>query len=325
MNNRPFHIVVAETYGDAALAVLREAGEVRMLESCDEDSLRRAVATADALLVRTYAQVTPRVLEAAPRLRVIGRAGVGLDNIDVEAARARGIAVVYTPAAATHSVAELTIGLMIALERHIVGSDTAVRAGQFGQARRVSRGRELHGLTMGIVGLGRIGRCVGRAAAGLGMKVVFNDIVDVGELDYPAQPVDKPALFSTSDVVTLHVPLTPTTHKLVTAEVLAGFRPTATLINTARGAVVDLVALAEALKAGGLAGAALDVYDPEPPPPDHPILHAPHTLFSAHVGARTHSGLARMEEVVEDVVAVLNGRTPRYTAGPSELYPQETG
>ncbi|MBN1512388.1 MAG: hypothetical protein JXB13_10265, partial [Phycisphaerae bacterium] len=170
MNHRPFHIVVAESYGEAALAVLREAGEVQLLDSYEETALIRAVAEADALLVRTYAQVTPRVLDAAPRLRVIGRGGVGLENIDVEAARARGITVVYTPAAATHSVAELTIGLMIALERQIAQADCAVRAGRFAEARRVSRGRELCGLTMGIVGLGRIGRCVGRAATGLGMR-----------------------------------------------------------------------------------------------------------------------------------------------------------
>jgi D-3-phosphoglycerate dehydrogenase len=318
MNHRPFQIVVAERYGEAALAVLRKAGEVHVLDSYEESVLLRAVAEADALLVRTYAQVTARVIEAAPRLRVIGRGGVGLDNVNVQAARARGIPVVYTPAAATHSVAELTIGLMIALERHIVGAHAAVRAGQFAEARRVSRGRELHGLTMGIVGLGRIGRCVGRAAAGLGMNILFNDIVDVGSLDFEARGVDKPTLFSTADVVTLHVPLTPSTRGLVNAEVLAGFRQPATLINTARGAVVDLVALAAALQAGTVAGAALDVYDPEPPPPDHPILHAPHVLFSAHVGARTHSGLARMEQVVEDVVAVLNGGTPAYPAPPAE-------
>jgi len=321
MNHRPFHIVVAESYGEAALAVLREAGEVHVLDSYEESTLIRAVADADALLVRTYAHVTQRVLEAAPRLRVIGRGGVGLDNIDVKAARTRGITVVYTPAAATHSVAELTIGLMIALERQVVAADTAVRAGRFVEARRVSRGRELRGLTMGIVGLGRIGRCVGRAAAGLGMNVLFNDIVDAGPLDYEAQAVDKPTLFTTADVVTLHVPLTPSTRGLVNAEVLAGFRQTATLINTARGGVVDLVALAAALKAGNDAGAALDVYDPEPLPPDHPILHAPNVLFSAHVGARTHSGLARMEQVVEDVVAVLNGQTPVYPAPPSESCP----
>jgi len=312
---RPPIIVVAEPYSDASLAVLHRAGEVRVLKSYDEASLLEAVADADALLVRTYAQVTDRVLDHAPRLRVIGRGGVGLENIDVAAALRRNITVVHTPAAATRSVEELTIGLMIALERRIVDADQAMRRGQFAQARARSRGRELCGLTMGIVGLGRIGMCVGRTCSlGLGMRVLFNDIVDVGPLDFPAEPADKAALFRDSDVVSLHVPLTPLTRGMVSAEVLATFKPTATLINTSRGAVVNLIALADALTAGRLAGAACDVFDPEPPPPDHPILHAPNVLLSAHVGARTHEGLDRMNAVVHDVVAVLQGRSPQYPA-----------
>ena len=311
----PPTIVVAEAYSEASLATLRRAGEVRVLKSYDEASLLEAVADADALLVRTYAQVTDRVLDHAPRLRVIGRGGVGLENINVAAALRRNITVVHTPAAATRSVEELTIGLMIALERRIVDADQAMRRGQFAQARARSRGRELCGLTMGIVGLGRIGMCVGRTCSlGLGMRVLFNDIVDVGPLDFPAEPADKAALFRESDVVSLHVPLTPLTRGMVSAEVLATFKPTATLINTSRGAVVDLIALADALTAGRLAGAACDVFDPEPPPPDHPILHAPNVLLSAHVGARTHEGLDRMNAVVDDVVAVLQGRSPQYPA-----------
>jgi len=314
-DSRPPTIVVAEAYSEASLATLRRAGEVRVLKSYDETSLLEAVADADALLVRTYAQVTDRVLDHAPRLRVIGRGGVGLENINVAAALRRNITVVHTPAAATRSVEELTIGLMIALERRIVDADQAMRRGQFAQARARSRGRELCGLTMGIVGLGRIGMCVGRTCSlGLGMRVLFNDIVDVGPLDFPAEPADKAALFRDSDVVSLHVPLTPLTRGMVSAEVLATFKPTATLINTSRGAVVDLIALADALTAGRLAGAACDVFDPEPPPPDHPILRAPNVLLSAHVGARTHEGLDRMNAVVDDVVAVLQGRSPQYPA-----------
>ena len=314
-DSRPPTIVVAEAYSEASLATLRRAGEVRVLKSYDEASLLEAVADADALLVRTYAQVTDRVLDHAPRLRVIGRGGVGLENIDVAAALRRNITVVHTPAAATRSVEELTIGLMIALERRIVDADQAMRRGQFAQARARSRGRELCGLTMGIVGLGRIGMCVGRTCSlGLGMRVLFNDIVDVGPLDFPAEPADKAALFRDSDVVSLHVPLTPLTRGMVSAEVLATFKPTATLINTSRGAVVDLLALADALTAGRLAGTACDVFDPEPPPPDHPILRAPNVLLSAHMGARTHEGLDRMNAVVHDVVAVLEGRSPQYPA-----------
>lgn len=315
MASRPYHIVVAEPYSESALAALREVGQVRILDSCDEPSLLTAVADADALLVRTYARVTARVFEAAPGLRVVGRGGVGLDNVDLSAARARGVIVVYTPAAATHSVAELTIALMIALERNLLAGDEAVRTDHLAEARSRPHGREFQGRTVGIVGLGRIGRAVARACGpGLGMRVLYNDLVDVGRVEFPAESASKPVLFRESDVVSLHVPLTKRTRHLINADVLATFKPAATLINTARGAVVDLIALADALRSGRLAGTALDVFDPEPLPRDHPILSAPNVLFSPHVGARTHEGLARMNEVVHDVIAVLQGRSPKYPA-----------
>jgi D-3-phosphoglycerate dehydrogenase len=320
MASRPYHIVVAEPYSESALAALRGAGRVRVLDSYDEPSLLTAVADADALLVRTYAQVTARVLEAAPRLQVVGRGGVGLENVDLSAAHARRVIVVYTPAAATRSVAELTLGLMIALERGVLAGDEAVRTGRLAEARRVPHGRELQGRTVGIVGLGRIGRAVARSCGpGLGMRVLYNDIVDVGRVEFPAESASKPVLFRESDVVSLHVPLTKRTRHLINADVLATFKPTTTLINTARGAVVDLIALADALRSGRLAGAALDVFDPEPLPRDHPILSAPNVLCSPHVGARTHEGLARMNDVVHDVIAVLEGRSPQYPAPADEV------
>jgi len=299
----------------AALDAFRPAGRVLELAQYDADTLATAVQDADALLVRTYARVTRAVLEQATRLRVIGRAGVGLDNIDLEAARDHDIVVVHTPAAATHSVAELTIGLMIGLERRLVHADRAVRGGRFQEARKQATCRELHGLTLGIVGMGRIGRCVGRiGACGLGMRVIYNDIVDMEPLDFPADFVGKPALIQTADVVTLHVPLTPLTRGLVDGPRLATMKSSATLINTARGGVVDLDALAAAVQAGTPAGVALDVYAPEPPPPDHPIFQTPNVMLSSHIGARTAAGIARMERVVDDVVHVLQGKPPAFPA-----------
>ncbi len=337
-------IVVAESYGPDAMADLERAGRVVRLPACDPDTLAAAIDDADALLVRTYARVTRELLDRAHRLRVIGRAGVGLDNIDLAAAHERGIVVVSTPAAATHSVAELTVGLMIGLERRLVWADTAVRQARFMEARAQASSRELHGLTLGIIGMGRIGQCVGRIGAlGLGMRVIYNDIVDVGPLGFSAEPMDKPDLFRAADVVSLHVPLTPLTERLIDATALATMKPTATLINTSRGAVVDLDALAAALQRGAhagtlrpgahadaaekgspagafgriaIAGAALDVYEPEPPPPDHPIFDVPNVLLSAHIGARTAAGIGRMERVVDDVIAVLQGRPPAYPALP---------
>ncbi len=312
-----YKIVVCEAYSDAALEHLRRVGEVTHLNRPGEHELSTALADADALLVRTYTGVTQRILDAAPRLKVVGRGGVGVENIDVRAAAARGITVVHTPAAATEAVAELTIGLILALERKILAGDARVRAGDFDEARRAALGRELGQCTLGIIGLGRIGRVVGRiAAAGFGARVVYNDVIDVGPVDFAATSLSKSELYAAADVVTLHVPLTGLTRGLIDADALAQFRPTTTLVNTARGAVLDAGAVAAALREGRLAGAAIDVFDPEPPPPDHPLRNAPNVILSPHAGARSPRGQARMNDVVHDVVAVLEGRTPRYPVTP---------
>jgi phosphoglycerate dehydrogenase-like enzyme len=257
--------------------------------------------------------VSRYVIEQAAQLRVIGRAGVGLDNIDLAAARERGIVVVHTPAAATDAVADLTVGLMLASLRKIAAADRDVRAGRFHEVRDECIGPELGELTVGIVGMGRIGRAVAqRCHFGFGARILFNDIVPILGLDFPARSVSKHELYAASDVVTLHVPLTEATNGMIDAAALTRFKPGAVLINTARGAVVDSVALADALRSGHLGAAGLDVVDPEPLPADHPLLLAPHTLITPHIGARTPGGLARMNDVVEDVVAVLEGRPPRF-------------
>ncbi|MCH7813366.1 MAG: hydroxyacid dehydrogenase [Planctomycetes bacterium] len=310
-----FDILVAESFDDSALERLRRIGRLRSTTAVDEDGLRREVPGADALLVRSYAQVTVSVIEAADRLKVIGRGGAGLDNVDLAAARRRGIAVVYTPAAASDSVAEFTVGLMLALERRLVSAEALLRSGRFHEARAAAAGRELRGLTLGIVGMGRIGSSVGRiCGAGLGMKVRYNDVVAITGLEYEAEPVDKARIWAESDVITLHVPLTGQTRHLVDVDVLQHVQPGATLINTSRGPVVDGAALAAALTEGRLAGAALDVFEPEPPDADHPLLSAPNVLPTPHLAARTREGSARMNDVVDDVMAVLTGRQVQYPA-----------
>lgn len=174
-------------------------------------------------------------------------------------------------------------------------------------------GRELRGLTLGVVGMGRIGSAVARICGqGLGMRILYNDIRNIGPLPFPTTAAAKEALYRESDIVTMHVPLTDATRGMINAETLRLFRSSATLINTARGPVVSANALAEALGSGRLAGAALDVHDPEPPGEDHPLLRAPNVLLSPHIGARTRSGLSRMNDVVDDVIAVLEGRRPAY-------------
>jgi len=310
-------IVVCEHYADTTFQRLRKVGDVTHVQLPGEEELIAALADADAVLVRTYTQVTARVLESAPRLKVIGRGGVGVENIDVHAAAARGITVVHTPAAASEAVAELTVGLILALERKIIAGDARVRAGDFAGARSAAIGRELGQCTLGIIGMGRIGRIVGRiAATGFGSRVVYNDIIDAGPLGFAAESMSKPEVYAAADVLTLHVTLTDLTRGLIDAGALARVKPTTTLINTARGAVLDAGAVATALHEGRLAGAAIDVFDPEPPPPDHPLRTAPNVILSPHAGARSPRGQARMNDVVDDVIAVLDGRPPRYPVTP---------
>ncbi len=309
------HLVFADEFDPAAVESARALGRVTLLRACDEATLMEAVGDCDALLVRTRTAVTRAVIDKAKRLRVIGRGGVGLENVDVDAARERGITVVYTPSAATDAVADLTVGLMITLLRRIAASDVMIRNGLFAEARESSIGFELAELTLGIIGLGRIGKAVARRCRnGFGMTILYNDILPPGSIDFPATSVEKERLYRASDVVSLHVPLTKKTQHLVDDAVLAQFKEGAILLNTSRGAVVDSDALARALTESKLGGAALDVFDPEPLPIDHPLMKAPNTLFTPHIGARTHRGLTRMNAVIDDVIRVLKGQEPRYPA-----------
>ncbi|MHC4609058.1 MAG: NAD(P)-dependent oxidoreductase [Planctomycetota bacterium] len=310
-----YDILLAETFDESALQRLASVGRVRPASGCDAATLIREVPGAHALLVRTYAEVDAAVLEAGSELKVVGRGGVGLENVDLAAARRRGITVVYTPAAASDSVAEFTVGLILALERHLLKADAMVRGHRFREARRSLMGRELGGLTLGIVGMGRIGRRVGRICQrGLGMLVRHNDIIPITGLDFEAESADKQRIWAESDVVSLHVPLTKRTRHLIDSDVLRRLKAGATLINTSRGPVVDATALAQALAEGRLAGAALDVHEPEPPPPEHPLLTAPNVLLTPHLAARTGVGLGRMNDVVDDVIAALTGQRVQHPA-----------
>jgi D-3-phosphoglycerate dehydrogenase len=305
-------VVVAEPIREQALARLAARHDVVRLQACGEHELLAAVGDASALVVRTYSPVTAAVIAAAPLLRVIARAGSGVENIDVKAARAAGIPVVYRPAAATAAVAELTIGLLIALERRVLDSGREVASGRFADRRNAFTGRQLSDMTLGIVGCGRIGSRVARMAhAAFEMPIVFNDIRPV-QPGVAARSLPFEELLGAADAVSLHVPLTPRTRHLIDASALRLMKPGALLINTARGAVLDAGAVAEALRADRLGGAAIDVFDPEPPPEDHPLRHAPRCILTPHIGARTRTALEAMSDVVDDVLAVLDGREPEY-------------
>lgn len=309
-------IVVTEPISPRALATLASAGSVLQLSECSEEALLNAVADCDALVVRTLSRVTRRVIEVGTSLRVIGRGGVGLDNIDLDAAKERVIPVVYTPHAATEAVADLTFALILGLTWNLTARDRGVREGNFAAARTSGLARELGGLTLGIIGLGRIGQAVARRAVhGFLMKVLYHD---VAEMELPqglkVLPADMDRLLKGSDIVSLHVPLTAETRGMIGKRELELMNTGSLLINTSRGAVVDGMALARALHAGRPGGAGLDVFEPEPPGANHPLLGAPNTLFTPHAGSRTALAQERMNDVVNDVVAVLHGKPPKFPA-----------
>lgn len=311
---------MAEALSDSALERLAAVGEVVRLPKPEPALLLQESANADALVVRTYALVTAQVIAAAQkagRLKVIGRAGVGLDNIDVRAALAAGIQVVNTPAASTHAVAELVVGLIVAMQRGIVTNDARMRSGEFAGLRAgIPKWTELRHQTLGVIGMGRIGQAIGaKMSLGLGMRVIYRDIRDVGPLNFPAQAMESAeAVYAGADVITMHVPLTKLTRGMINAKTLASFKPGAYFVNASRGPVVDAIALAEVLRSGALGGAAIDVFDPEPPAPDHPIMTAPNCILSPHVASRSKEAITAMNDVVDDVIRVLNGEAPRYPA-----------
>jgi D-3-phosphoglycerate dehydrogenase len=317
-------IVVAEKVSKSAMSRLASVGEVVVLEEYDQAALVKAVADADALIVRSYALVNEMVIEAARqggKLRVIGRAGVGLDNIDVRAAVDAGMVVVYTPAASTQAVADLAVGLILSLQRRIVDCDVQMHQGEFASLRGGAAPMPgLHLQTLGVIGMGRIGTAVGqRLHNGFGMQVIYYDIREIGLLPFAAEcKANAEEVYAQADVITLHVPLTSLTRKMINADTLKSFKKGSWLINTSRGPVVEPSALAEALKGGRLAGAALDVHEEEPPPKDYPLLTAPNCILTAHVGARTKESLVAMNDVVDDVIGVLQGRQPMYPADPDQ-------
>ena len=279
--------------------------------------LTPSFASADGLVVRTYTRVNEALLAKAPKLRVVARGGVGLDNIDVTACRKRGIEVVYTPDANTLAVGDFVFGYLLQLVRPwCFFRERAYEPAEFKRIREAVRGTQLNELTLGILGMGRVGRRVGHIAAnGFGMRVIYNDLLDVQKLlDFPAEPVDKPTLYRNADILTIHVDMRPSNRNLVAAEQIAMLKPTAILINTSRGEVLDAHALAEAIRNKKLAAAALDVFAPEPPPADFPLLGFENVLLTPHLASRTRTATENMSWVVRDVIEVLEGRPPKYPA-----------
>ncbi|MHC5111996.1 MAG: hydroxyacid dehydrogenase [Planctomycetota bacterium] len=316
MPDTPFHIVIlTDKLSAESIDKARQHGQVTLVRDPGEEALLQAVSKAHALVIRTNIQITEKVIQHARNLKVIGRSGVGLDNIDLEACRKNGIAVVHTPHAATEAVADLAVGMMIDLLRFTRQATHALRDNGYREARRKFVGRELHDLTLGIVGFGRIGQALAsRCRLGFGMEILFCDIASTAPVLFPARQVEFDALIQGADVISLHVPLTDLTRRMINAQTLTLCRPGAILINTARGAVVDTTALVDALKTGKLAGAALDVTEPEPLPPEHALLNNPHVIVTPHIGAGTGVAQQRMSDVIDDVILVLRGQEPAHPA-----------
>jgi D-3-phosphoglycerate dehydrogenase len=282
-------ILVASRIHEKAIQLLKENGfEVTIVEEPNEDELARIIKGFDGLIVRSKPLVTRKVIESADRLKVIARAGVGLDNIDVKAAEQRGIALINAPESSTQSVAELAIGLMLAVARKIAFSDRRMREGYW--AKKEAMGVELSGKTLGVIGAGRIGSAVARIAKyGFNMHILYYDVACRDDLnkELGAECVSIEELLKRSDIVTIHVPLLPETRHMINEEKLRLMKKTAILINTSRGAVVDTAALVKALSEGWIAGAGLDVFEEEPLPKDHPLTKLDNVVLTPHIGAST--------------------------------------
>jgi len=315
MNPRPKILSLTGMHKDG-LDELKARADLQMASALDAATLRREVVGADGLIIRTGGVVDAALLDAGRDLRVVGRHGVGYDQIDIPAATERGVQVVYTPGANTQSVAEHVFAMMIAVSKHFPRMTAALAAGDY-HARTSMTGREIAGKSIGIIGFGRIGRAVGRIAHhGFAMNVLYNDIVpappDVEE-STGARRVSLEEAISIPEYVTLHVPLDASTRRMIDQKRLALLRRDAILINTSRGPVVDEQAVAQALDEKRLWGYAADVFTVEPPPPGHPLIGRPDVLLTPHSAAQTEEGLRAMAvTIVKEVLDVLAGKRPQF-------------
>ena len=281
-------VLVCDPIHEDGIKILRHAGfEIDISPEISYEELKGKVRDYDVLVVRSRTKVTREIIEAGEKLKVVGRAGAGIDNIDVEAAKERGVKVLNTPEAPAIAVAELTIGLLLSLARQIPRADSSMKEGRW--AKKEFRGWQLNGKTLGVVGLGHIGEKVARLAKAFGMKILITKRTPpspeiLKELEAEFVPLDE--LLRRSDIVSLHVPLTPQTYHMIGEREIQLMKDGAFIINTSRGAVIDEKALFKALKSGKLGGAALDVYEVEPPK-DYSLMKLPNVVCTPHIGAQT--------------------------------------
>lgn len=307
-----YNILITDGLDARGQSILRASANVNYRESTPADELTSLIAEYDALIVRGQSRVTAAVLDAAPRLRVVGRAGVGVDNIDLEAAKKHNITVVNAPSSTTVAVAELALGLLLAIAREIPRGDAGMKQGQW--LKKEFEGVELNGKTLGIIGYGRIGTEVGKRAAAFGMNVVtYDPNVSEHELEHGnAEPVSLQDLFAWSDFISLHLPLNVQTRDLIGPLAFSQMKDGVRIISTARGGIIDESALLNALNSGKVAGAALDVFEKEPPGLTELVSH-PRVIATPHIGAQTAEAQSRAaEDIAGEVLAALQGKSLRW-------------
>ena len=305
-------VLVADPIAPEGIEILKTVADVDVKTGLAKEELARIIGDYDALAVRSETKVTGDIIAQAGKLKIIGRAGVGVDNIDVEAATNRGILVVNSPDGNTFAAAELTVAMLLALARHIPQADAALRAGRWD--RKKYMGSEVYGKALGVIGLGKIGREVAKRLQSFGMRVLGYDPYLKPEQAEALgiKLVDLDTLYKESDYVTVHVPKTKETTGMINAEKLALMKPTVRLINVARGGIFDEAAVADAAKSGRIAGAAVDVFTTEPAPADNPLLGIPNVITTPHLGASTEEAQVNVAiDIAEQIVDVLNGKPAR--------------
>jgi len=307
-----FKIIVTDGLDEIGQAILHSSAELDDRTGIPPEELLQVIENYDAMIVRSRTKVTTQVFEAAKHLKVIGRAGVGVDSIDLEAAKAHGVTVVNAPTSTSLAVAELTLGLMLSLAREIPRADAGMKNGEW--LKKQLKGTELSGKTLGIIGMGRIGAEVTARAAAFGMIILgYDPLIPAEEIEKRgAQPVNLDDLYSHSDYISLHLPLTDETRSMVNEQAFARMKRGARILCAARGGIIDEADLLTALESGQVGGAALDVFASEPPGESELVLH-PKVIATPHVGAQTAEAQSRAaEDIANEVLAALNGEPLRW-------------
>jgi D-3-phosphoglycerate dehydrogenase len=311
---REFKVLMFERMHATGTNLLESCCDLIYAQSLEESSLLNQVADVDAIIIRANGAVTRKLIEAAKQLKVIGRHGVGIDAIDLEAAREKGVRVVFTPTANTESVAEHFVALALILSKKVRLADLALRAGNW-NARYELIGTELYGKTLGVLGFGRIGQQTAKICHnGFQMKILYYDVTSYPQMenDIGATRVNPEAIFSDSDFISVNLPLIPATAHFINSKFLRLMKSTAFLINMARGPVWNESDIVEALKNGQIAGAGSDVFETEPVSPDNQLLKLDNFVGTPHMSAHTKEGMMRMSMVAKDVLAVLKGQEPEF-------------